>query len=163
MNTFTQSDINFVVAELIADFSKSRAKAGTALHFPSFNFNRVSNWSPPQKAALDAAYKVLCDKGHCEMSGQNLVLTQNGVEAIYPAPGDFVERRILQWFRDDQARPGTVLFIPALLSEVTSKWNPRQEADFEAGIGRLSANGLVVPTADSVALTDSGYKLIYQQ
>ncbi|MEB2182189.1 hypothetical protein MUG10_02135 [Xanthomonas prunicola] len=75
--------IDFVKKEILNYFSEKKANVGHVLHPPAFNFQRVMNWNPKQKEALDAAISQLVDEGIVEEKNGTIALTKKGVDSIY--------------------------------------------------------------------------------
>ncbi len=61
----------------------SRAKAGDVLNARAFQHQHMLHWNPKQKAALDPTLQKMEAEGLIESTGDNVVLTQKGFDALY--------------------------------------------------------------------------------
>lgn len=156
MSSYTE----FVKQEILGHFADGRSKAGDVLHAGSFSMRRRS-WNPKQQDAYDSGVQELAADGMVEINSGSVVLTEKGVEFIYPEVGSSVRDAILSCFAEGNARAGHALNWGVIRYRYANSWNPKQHAALSSVIDELTVDGLVEEKNSCLLLTQKGEETIY--
>lgn len=155
------SHIEFAKKEIMEYFAEIRADVGYALNDRSFFHSRMKNWNPMQKNAFGPAIESLLDDGLIEDKGNTIVLTEKGVEAIYPDPGCSIRDAILDFFAKNNAQAGHVFNDKAFFYQYMINWNPKEKRAFELAVHDLIEDGIIEERNGSLFLTEKRFEKIY--
>lgn len=153
--------VEFVKNEILGCLADGKAEAGHVLNMQALLHQRVIDWNPKQKDALEPAANELVSAGILEEKNGSYFLTQKGVDQLYPPVGNSVRDAVLSCFSESDARVGDVLNARVLQHNHMLHWTPKQRAALGLTLQQLETEGLIESKNGNVILTQKGFDALY--
>jgi hypothetical protein len=166
VNKVTQmKEIDKIKYDILEDFYIKKAKAGDALHMPSFMHNYVIGYNPKEKSEIENAFSQLISEGIIEDRDNGIFLTQYGEDIIYPQSQisviNKIKSDIIQLFRESNANVGYSLNDRVFLQKYVMNYNPKEKNLIEKSFEELANEKIIEIKDNGIFLTKNGVQSIY--